>query len=177
MKTFPRIETERLILRQFDQSDLNNVFRGLSDPEVIRYYGVSFKTLEATKEQMQWFADLEKKGTGIWWAVCKKSDGAFVGGGGLNDLSKEHRKAEIGFWLLPEFWGKGIMKEAMAAIFDYSFTTLNLHRIEGFVESDNVKCKRAVEKVGFIYEGTMRECEVKNEQFVSVDIYARFIGL
>ncbi len=58
---FPRIETERFILRQFTENDLENAYKGLSHPEVIAYYGVSFDSLEATKEQIDWFRDLEKK--------------------------------------------------------------------------------------------------------------------
>lgn len=177
MKTqFPILESERLLLRQITDSDLANVFKGLSDPEIIKYYGVSFDTLEATKEQMAWFANLEKTGTGIWWAVCAKEDGRFLGGGGLNDLSQEHKKAEIGFWLLKENWGKGYMSEAMPLIFDHAFNTIGLHRIEGFVESENVKCKKAVAKLNFILEGTMVDSEIKNGEFVSVEIYAKFGG-
>ncbi len=57
---FPILKSERVILRQFKDTDLENVFIGLSHPEIIKYYGISFDTLEATKEQMTWFADLEK---------------------------------------------------------------------------------------------------------------------
>jgi len=103
---FPMIQTERFLLRQFVPSDLEQVYIGLSDPEIIKYYGVSYKTLEDTKAQMQFFADLEKEGTGIWWAVCSKDNQTFYGAGGLNSVSKEHQKAEIGFWLLPAFWGQ-----------------------------------------------------------------------
>ncbi len=63
---FPTIKTERLFLRQFVESDLELVYRGLSDPEIIKYYRVSYKTLEDTKAQMQFFADLEKERKGIW---------------------------------------------------------------------------------------------------------------
>ena len=51
MTEFPILKTERLLLRQFVDTELENVFKGLSHPEIIRYYGVSYKTLEATKEQ------------------------------------------------------------------------------------------------------------------------------
>jgi len=171
---FPILESERFILRQFVDLDLENVYRGLSHPDIIKYYGISFDSLEATKEQMKWFADLEKHGNGIWWAVCAKEDGRFLGAGGLNDLSMEHKKAEIGFWLLPENWGRGIMTEAMSQIFDYAFGTIGLHRIEGYVETENIKCKKAVAKLNFNLEGTMIDCEVKNGVFISVDIYAKF---
>lgn len=174
--SFPILKTERLLLRQFIDSDLENVFKGLSHPDVIKYYGVSYQTLEATKAQMKFFADLEKDETGIWWAVCSPDNTIFYGGGGLNNLSKEHKKAEIGFWLLPDHWGKGIMTEAMPIICDYGFTGLGLHRIEGIVETENDLCKKAMDKLKFDYEGTMKECEVKNGKFISLDIYAKLKG-
>jgi ribosomal-protein-alanine N-acetyltransferase len=170
---FPIIKTERLLLRQFIDNDLENVFKGLSHPDIIKYYGVSFQTLEATKEQMIFFADLEKNETGIWWAVCSADNKTFYGAGGLNSLSKEHKKAEIGFWLISDFWGNGIMKEAMPLICNYGFDNLGLHRIEGFVESANKNCKNAMAKLDFQHEGTMKECEIKNGKFISLDIYAK----
>lgn len=171
--TFPVLESDRLILRQFIDSDLESVFLGLSNPEIIKYYGVSFETLEATKEQMTWFSELENNQNGIWWAVCSKEDGRFLGAGGLNDLSKKDRKAEIGFWLLTENWGKGYMSEAMPIILDHAFNSIGLHRIEGFVDSQNANCKRAIERLEFILEGTMRDCEIKDGNYVSLDIYSK----
>ena len=171
---FPTLESERTILRQFVDSDLEDLYKGLSHPDIIKYYGISFDSLEATKEQMEWFRDLEKNETGIWWAVCDKVTGQFIGAGGLNDLNKEHKKAELGFWLLPENWGKGYMSETMPIILNHSFDVLGLHRIEGFVETENQNCKRAMAKLQFNHEGTMKDCEVKNGQFISVDIYSKF---
>src|SRR5690349_21856480 len=136
-KSFPTIQTERLLLRQIVEGDLENVFKGLSHPDVIRYYGVSYQTLEAAKAQMDFFAELEKNDTGIWWAVCSADNSIFYGAGGLNNLNAHHKKAEIGFWLLPDYWGMGIMKVAVPLISQYAFATLGLHRIEGFVESEN----------------------------------------
>jgi ribosomal-protein-alanine N-acetyltransferase len=167
------INTNRLLLRQFVDTDIENVFKGLSHPKIIKHYGISFDSLEATKEQMTWFADLEKDGTGIWFAVCSLDNKTFYGAGGLNSLSKEHKKAEIGFWLLPDFWGQGIMKEAMPLICDYGFDKLGLHRIEGFVEAENTNCKKAMAKLDFRHEGTMKDCEIKNGKFISLDIYAK----
>ena len=160
-------------MRPFNENDLDNVFLGLSNPDVIKYYGVHYISKEAAIKQMNWFAELEKDGTGIWWAVCSPDKTIFYGAGGLYYLSKEHKKAEIGFWLLPGYWGKGIMKEVIPFILDYGFNTLGLHRIEGFVETKNINCKRAMNKLNFIHEGTMRECEVKNGKWISLDIYAK----
>ena len=170
---FPTIKTEKLLLRQFVDDDLEKVFHGLSHPDVIKYYGVCFDTLEATKIQMKFFADLEKNETGIWWAVFSADNHVFYGAVGLSNLLKEHRKAEIGFWLLPEYWGKSIMAEAVPLICNYGFDELGLHRIEAFVETENKNSKKALAKFGFRLEGTMIDCEIKNGKFISLDIYAK----
>ncbi len=172
-KQFPDILTERLLLRSFIESDLERLFHGLSHPDVIRYYGVSYQSLEATKAQMDFFNDLIENGTGIWWAICSIDNQIFYGAGGLNNVNQDHRKGEIGFWLLPEFWGKGIMQEAIPLICNYAFEQLGLHRIEGFVESENQNCKKALERLGFQHEGTMRDCEYKNGRYISLEIYAK----
>lgn len=172
MQAFPVLQTERLQLREFIADDIENVFNGLSHPIVIKYYGVSYESLESAKAQMKFFSDLRDKGTGIWWAVCNSGNTVFYGACGLNNLSKEHKKAEIGFWLLPEFWGQGIIAEAASLICEYGFTQLGLHRIEAIVETENGNSKKVLEKLGFSHEGTMKECEIKNGKFISLDMFA-----
>jgi len=171
--SFSPLQTARLLLRPFEATDLENVFRGLSHPEVIKHYGVSYSSLEETKIQMTFFRELEKNKTGKWWAVCAADNSIFYGGCGLNNWSAEHRKAEIGYWLLPEYWGKGLISEALPLIIEYGFTQFSLHRIEAIVETANHNSKKIMEKTGFQYEGTMRECEFKNGAFISLDMYAR----
>lgn len=166
---FSILKTNRIQLRKITESDLENIYNGLSNSDVIRHYGISFSSLEATKEQMTWFADSKQ----CWWAICSIDNKTFYGAGGLNDLSKEHKKAEIGLWLLPEFWGKGIMTEVMPLICNYGFEKLGIHRIEGFVETENQNCKKAMAKLDFQHEGTMKDCEIKNGKLISVDIYAK----
>ena len=165
--------TKRFLLRRFKNGDLENVFRGLSNPEVIKYYGVSYKSLEAAREQMTWFMELEKKQTGGWWAICTAGNEEFLGAAGFNNLSKEHRKAELGFWLLPEFWGRGIIQEVLPVICSFAFEKLNLHRIEAFVETENINSAKVLKKQHFRHEETMVDSEVKNGIFISVDIFAK----
>jgi ribosomal-protein-alanine N-acetyltransferase len=88
---FPVIEIERLILRQFTPGDLEHVYRGLSDPDVVRYYGVHFDTLEASEEQLSWFSDLESSGKGLWWAICAKADNTFLGAGNVQPPGKTNQ--------------------------------------------------------------------------------------
>lgn len=167
------IKTERLTLRKIEHSDIKNIHKGLSHPDVIKYYGVSFHSLEATEEQMTWYRELEENETGIWWAICSTDAQIFYGAGGFNNLSKQHKKAEIGFWLLPEYWGKGLMQEAFPLICNYGFEKLDLNRIEGFIDSENYSCKKAVEKLNFKLEGIMRDCEIKDGKTLSIAIYSK----
>ncbi|RYF22675.1 MAG: N-acetyltransferase [Flavobacteriales bacterium] len=168
------MKTEHLLLRTIAQTDLSHVFEGLSNPQVIKYYGVNYTSLKDTEEQMQWFANLEVEETGKWWAICDKDNASFYGAIGINNYSELHQKAELGFWLLPAYWGKGFVREAANAVLNYCFKTLNLHRVEAFVESENSNSKSVLSKLGFELEGVMKDCEIKNGQFISLAIFAKF---
>lgn len=169
------LKTESLLLRKIGQVDLVNIFSGLSDPKVIKHYGVSFSTVEETKEQLRWYEELENTGTGMWWAICSADNTVFYGAAGYNNLRAEHRKAELGFWLLPQHWGKGLVQEAVSAILHHGYHQMGLHRVEALVETGNTKSSKALEKLGFEKEGVMRDYEIKNGSFISVALYAKLI--
>jgi [ribosomal protein S5]-alanine N-acetyltransferase len=170
--TTPSLTTNTFLLRAFTDADVASVFKGLSHPQVIKHYGVSFATLEATKEQMAWYKELESQGIGNWFAICSTDDKIFYGAAGLNSLQKEHKKAEIGYWLLPEFWGMGLMKEALPAVCEFGFKQLDLHRIEALIETDNLSSINLISQLNFNHEGTMKDCEIKNGKYLSLAIYA-----
>ncbi len=169
---FPVLTTERLLLREIVPGDIDVVFKGLSHPEVIKHFGISFLTLSATQEQMDWYANMIKNDTGRCWAISSPDNQIFYGVCTLNFWKKEHRKAETGYWIFPEYWGKGIVPEAMRSVFQYGFSEMNLHRISAEVEDDNRASISVLKKMGFVYEGTLRECEIKNGRFVNLDLYA-----
>lgn len=166
------MKTERFILKEIESKDIKFIHKGLSDERVTKHYAVHFPTIEEAQEQMDWYADLKKNHTGIWWGIHSAETGDFCGAAGFNNLDRNHKKAEIGFWLYPEFWGRGILKEVMPLLFQTGFEKLDINRIEGFVESTNTKCKSALEKINFQYEGTLRECEIKNGKYLDVDMYS-----
>ncbi|MUP45435.1 N-acetyltransferase [Gramella sp. BOM4] len=169
----PELETSRLILQKITDQDQRNIYKGLSHPEVIRFYGVNYTSFEETKEQMNWYSNLEKSGAGRWWSIREKRSNEFCGAIGINDHHPEHKKAEIGFWLLPEYWGKGFTKEAAEAVIDHLFQDMKLHRLEAYVEGGNSNSSRVLQKLGFLHEGTMQESEMKNGKFIDVAIFAK----
>jgi len=170
---FPTLQTERLLLREILQDDIHFILKGFSNPDVIKHFAVSFLTLEATQEQMDWYANMIKNDTGRCWAICSTDNKFFYGVCTLNFWKKEHRKAETGYWIFPEYWGKGIISEALNRIFKYGFNEMNLHRISAEVESDNPLSIAVLKKLGFNYEGTMRDCEIKEGRFISLELYAK----
>ncbi|MBC7868206.1 MAG: GNAT family N-acetyltransferase [Gloeobacteraceae cyanobacterium ES-bin-316] len=169
---FPLLKTERLLLREILQEDIPLVFKGLSHPDVIKQFGVSYKTLEATQEQMDWYANMLKNDNGRCWAICSKDNTIFYGVCTLNFWKKEHRKAETGYWIFPEFWGKGIVSEAMRRVIAFGFEEMQLHRISAEVEDDNPASIAVLKKLGFEHEGTLRACEIKEGRFINLEIYA-----
>ncbi len=169
---FPVLRTKRLLLREIMPSDIDMVFKGLSDPAVIKHFGVSFLTLEATQEQMDWYASMIKNDSGRCWAICSLDNQVFYGVCTLNFWKKEHRKAETGYWIFPEFWGNGYVPEAMQAVVEFGFTKMNLHRISAEAEDDNAGSISVLKKLGFVYEGTMRECEIKDGRYINLQLYA-----
>jgi len=168
---FPELTTERLLLRQIDAKDQSSVFQGLSDPAVIEFYGVSFPTYAATEEQMEWYTGLWQEKKGIWWAICDKAEQTFLGACGYYEYEQEHRRIEIGYWLLPKYWGKGYAQEALKEVIRYAFDELQVERIEAYVETGNSPSDKALLKQGFLYEGTMRNCELKNNKFISLKVF------
>lgn len=172
-KKFPVLTTDRLLLRAILPEDIHQVYRGLSNPEVTKHYAVSYSSLEATREQMDWYANMIKNDTGRCWAICSADNAVFYGVATLVFWNKEHRKAETGFWIFPEYWGMGIVYEAMQKIVDFGFTEMNLHRIMAESEDDNKRSIAVLKKLGFLYEGTKRECEIKEGRFINLDVYAK----
>lgn len=169
----PTITTDRLLLRKIVPADQPKIFEGLSHPAVIRYYGVSYNSLEATAVQMEFYENLLADETGAWWGIChKQAPDEIIGACGLNNFDAQHKNIEIGYWLLPQNQGAGYMFECLPHIIAYAFREMKAHRITAVVEEGNATSGKLLTKLGFQYEGTLRESEMKNGRFISLRYYA-----
>ncbi len=171
--SFPELRTSRFLLRRIVQNDLSTVFAGLSDPRVIVNYGVSYESPEATQRQLDWFENIFNDRTGIWWGISDPTttDG-LLGACGLNDIVVPHKRAELGYWLLPELWGKGVARECVKAILSYAFGELGIHRVGADVDIENIRSSTLLESLGFQLEGIRRGCEIKNGVFLDLKQYS-----
>lgn len=166
------MQTERCLLQPFTTYDQAFVFEGLSNPEVIRYYGVQFHSYDATQVQMEWFQQITREGSGEWWKIVDREKGTRLGAIGINNYQPQHRCCEIGYWLLPQFWGQGLMREVVPAVLDHLFVGRLMHRVSASVEGGNTASSSVLESAGFRFEGIQRECEYKGGRFVSLLWYS-----
>ena len=166
------VKLDTVVLRAFRADDLGFVFSGLSHPDVIKYYGISYTTQLACEEQMRWYQSIAEHGTGYWLVIESQSTKEKLGALGLNNICHEHKNAELGYWLLPQYWGKGVMREALRGLLNFAFNELKLHRLSAEVELENLKSQQLLQVLGFSSEGVRRECEVKNEKYISLIHYS-----
>lgn len=170
---FPELRTSRFLLRRIVPSDHQIIFSGLSDPRVIVNYGVSYQSLEATQVQLDWYESLLIEKKGIWWGICDPTmREALLGTCGLNDIDLQHKNAELGYWLLPEYWGKGIARECVSKVLSYAFDAHGIHRVSAGVDIENLKSSTLLESLGFQFEGIRRNCELKNGVFLDLKQYS-----
>jgi ribosomal-protein-alanine N-acetyltransferase len=168
----PELQTDRLLLKEITSDDQPFVFEGLSHPDVVPFYGVRYESLEAASTQMEWYRKMVEDGTGTPWKMVNKATGEKMGVICVYYYKPEHNRAEIGFWLFPQFWNKGYVSEALNVVIQFWKTEKGLHRLEGFIEEGNKASSRLLEKAGFQHEGTMRDCERKNGRYISLLVFA-----
>ena len=105
---------------------------------------------------------------------CVEMEGAAVGGIGVHPGQDEHRfAATMGYWLGEQFWGRGIMTEAVTAVTDFCFDNFPLRRIPAEVFSNNPASARVLEKAGFNLEGRLKNHVMKEGKLLDSLIYAR----
>ena len=171
--TFPELDSPRFLLRQITPGDHPAIFLGLSDPQVIAHYGVSYSSLEDAQRQMDWFQNIYADGSGIWWGICQAEQrSTLLGAVGLNEISSIHRRGEIGYWLMPEHWGRGIARECVSTVLSFAFGPLGLHRIGAEVDTDNHRSSALLEGLGFQLEGIRRGYELKAGKHLDLKCYS-----
>ncbi len=169
---FPNIETENLILESFTINDAEELFKIRSDNRVTKYLDRdNHKTVEESKTMIQSILQSYMDKAGINWIIRKKASHEVAGYIGYWNLIRENVRAEIGYVLKPEFWGKGYMSEALLKVLEYGFNELKLHSILGNVNPQNKRSIKILEKFGFIKEAHFREDFLYNGKYLDSEIY------
>jgi len=145
------LETERMVLRRMEMSDVDSLMGIFSDPVAMRYYPAT-KSRDEAEAWVRWtLGSYRDHGFGQWVAILKES-GAFAGQCGLTVQEVDgEQEVEIGYLFLRRFWGRGLATEAAIAARDYGFA-LGHRRLISIIDPGNLASRRVAEKTGLALE-------------------------
>jgi ribosomal-protein-alanine N-acetyltransferase len=169
----PVIETPRLILKKISMENLYDMNRYASLEETSRFLiWTPHLNLLETKGTIEFHMDQYKKRLPPNWGLTYKEDKRFIGTCGFTSVDEYNNSAELGYVLSPEYWGRGLMKEALRAVMKVAFLDVGFHRLTVRIMDGNVSSVKLAESVGFSYEGTARECQIIKGKYATVHTYS-----
>ncbi len=159
MAVFTTIETSRLRLRHFRDTDLVLFMAYRNDPEVARYQGWEGTSEPEARAFIQEQKEVQPGMPGQWFqiAVELKETGMLVGDCALKIEEHDERQAEIGYTLSRAYQGRGIASEAVSCVLEYAFVTLGLHRVIAITACENAGSVALLERLDLRREGHFRQ--------------------
>jgi [ribosomal protein S5]-alanine N-acetyltransferase len=158
LPAFPRLQGKRVCLRQPCADDVDGIFGLFADPAVMRYWSRPPMTVRAEAEGLVTEINAAfAERTMLNWVVARRRDDGVIGTCTLFRFEPRHRRAEVGYALRSDHWGRGLASEAVTLALDWVFRTLGLHRIEADIDPRNDGSRTLLERLGFNSEGLLRE--------------------
>lgn len=170
---FPNLETKRLLLRRLENSDVKEVFALRSNPSTMKFIPRPLVTND--EEALEHIAMINSKienHEGINWAITIKGNPKLIGIIGHFRIQPQNYRAEIGYMILPEYHGQGIVTEAIKEVVRYGFEAMHLHSIEAIIDPNNLASARVLQKNGFVKEAHILENEFFDGKFIDTVIYS-----
>ncbi len=153
------LETQRILLRHLERSDIDDLYRLYCNPDVVRYIPDAPKNYLETVEELEWhqYGDRRNPQLGLW-ATVYRSTGQFIGRCGLLPWQLNGiPEVEVAYLLDQAFWGHGLATEAAAAIARYGYDRLGYTRLVSLIDPLNFDSQRVAEKIGFHFEEAMED--------------------
>lgn len=161
----PTLTTPRLMLRKMSLDDAEDLFSYASDPEVTFFTSWEpHQSVDDSRAFLQQVVDAYAAGEVRSWAVVHRDDERMIGTAGFLFWDHVADRAEIGYALSRDYWGTGLMTEAVKRVVRFGFEEMRLNRIEARVDALNLPSARVLQKCGFQHEGTLREQYVRYGQ-------------
>lgn len=170
---FKNLESKRLLLRRIIETDVDEIFELRSNPETMKFIP---RPLAKTKEDaLVHFKTIDENienNKGINWAITLKGNPKLIGIIGHYRIQPENHRCEIGYMILPQYNGQGIVTEAIKLVLEYGFDDLQMHSIEAVIDPENKASERVLQKNGFVKEAHILENELWNGKFWDTVIYS-----
>ncbi|WP_078552120.1 GNAT family N-acetyltransferase [Bacillus alkalicellulosilyticus] len=169
----PQLETERLILRKITMDDAESMFAYASKPEVTKFVTWdTHRTLLDTVDFIKFIESKYAKNEITPWGIELKETKTLIGTIDFVWWQPEHKVAEIGFALSPDYWKKGIMTEAASAVIRFGFTQMDLVRIQARCLTENLGSQKVLEKIGMTCEGVLRQSMFIKGKHCDIKLYS-----
>jgi len=170
---FPVIQTERLILRGFRMSDVP-VLTALAGEFEIADTTLSIPHPYHDKDAEKWVSQQRKwykTGRAISFAIILKEKKVLIGAISMMDISTEHKRAELGYWIGKPFWNNGYATEASLELIKFGFKELRLNKIHAHHFSRNPASGKILLKIGMSHEGMLKQHILKWGNFEDIEMY------
>jgi RimJ/RimL family protein N-acetyltransferase len=155
---FPSLTTNRLQLRHIRPTDAEALFAIFADEEAMQFYGYEpHRSVDVTRASIEQTQACYWRREAIRWGITLKGEDQVIGSCSFHHFDAGFHRSETGYELNRAYWGQGIMTEAISAILTYGFAELGLHRVEAIIDSANERSKSLLLKLGFTYEGNLRQ--------------------
>lgn len=150
---FPTLHTDRLTLKKILKKDYNFIHKLHSDPVTNAFVGRDNATnLKQAIKYIERINGMVKKNECLYWVITLNNNDALIGSVCCWNFDHESDMVEIGYEMLPEFQGKGYMKEALQAVLTFTFNNLKAAVITAFPSSDNSSSLAILKKLNFVFE-------------------------
>ena len=147
---FPVLKTARLTLRQLRSSDAKEIFALRSNDNINKYLNrKQSNSIDDAKNFIQAINENIQRNDSIYWAITWNGTEELIGTICLFNFSEDYSKVEIGYELLPDFQGKGIMHEATSKVIQFAFQQVGVASIEAYTHCENQGSTRLLEKLNF----------------------------
>lgn len=172
MNTETELYTQRLILKPVSPAFVNRLFETKTEQEIATLFALNENGFDYLKKMHQ--GGMESYSCSLhYFLLCHKENDEVIGECGFHSWNKRHFKAEIFYNLRHDsVKQKGYMKEALAAVLQFGFTELHLHRVEAKVSDTNIPSLKLLQQHGFKKEGTKKEDYLVGDVFEDSDFYA-----
>lgn len=170
---FPHLSTPRLLLRQIRPTDAQAIFEVFSDQDVMEFDSHPlYSSITDAEDFIQKLQIGYEQRQNLRWGISLVGDDTVIGTCSFHRFGPGFHCVETGYDLHRAHWGKGIMIEVMAVVLAFGFSDLECHRIEAVIDNANVRSKSLVLKLGFTYEGTLRQRYPIGDRFEDENYYA-----
>jgi len=170
---FPNLQSERLLLRQVKESDVQRIVELRSDAEIKKRISRPFsETQQYSINHIKEVNKGIKRNKSISWAITLKGEDDLIGLIGFVRIQPKNFRAEVGYTLHPDFRRKGVMSEALKLTLDFGFNTLELNSVIAVIDPANNPSERFLIKHQFVREAYLKENIFFNGSFVDTAIYS-----